>query len=480
MKHHFRKYLPLLLGPLCFICLVYLPILNLDEKIVNVIGITSWMLIWWISEVVALPVTAFLPVVLFPALGILDLPTTSANYTNPTVLLFLAGFVFALSIEKHRLHERIALHIINWIGTSIQKIVLGFMLATAFISMWVNNTATTLLMFPIANSVLSLLQESFVAQKQQEAFNKLSKSLLLGLAFSACIGGIATPIGTPTNAVLIAYLKENFHTDISFLAWFAIGFPLAVVMLSFAYFVLAKWLFVIEIDDLPSAKQIVEDKIAHLGAITYQEYAVSGVFLLTTFTWIFRVFLIKIPALAFLNDTIIGMAGALLLFIIPNPTPKDAFIFEWKNMEKLPWGILFMIGGGLALAKTLETSGLVQLIGNSIKHLGINHFALILAIVIGVTLLLKIMIANTALATILVPMVAGIAVASGIEPILLAAPTTFAASFAFILPMSTPPNAIVLSTGFVQVKDMIKAGSWIAIFGFLLLIGVYKCYIFMI
>lgn len=466
-----KKNILLLIGPVLFLTLAYGNLLPFNHEVSKVIGVTTWMLIWWISEIVDLPVTALLPIVIFPSFGILDLATTASNYSNATILLFLSGFVFALAIEKHKLHERIALHIIRWIGTSSNRVVLGFMVATAFISMWVNNTAAALLMFPIATSVLSILQQSITNESSQKEFVLMSKALLLGLAYSASIGGTATPIGTPTNAVLTGYFNEKLHTSLAFGNWLLIGLPLASIMTFMAYFILTRLVFKSRVAQLPELTQIINHKITELGKITFPEIVVITVFLLTTAAWILRVVLIKLPALAFLNDTIIGVSGAIILFIVPHPASKDQYIFVWKDMQKLPWGILFMIGGGLALAKTLESSGIVQLIANSVKNSGINNGLIVLILIVGITLLLKTVIANTALATILIPMVIGIANASGIDPIMLGAPTTFAASFAFILPMSTPPNAIVLTLGHIHVKDMMKAGIAISLIGYLLLIS---------
>ena len=383
-------------------------------------------------------------------------------------------------MERHHLHTRIALHIVKLVGTSSHRIVLGFMVATAFVSMWVNNTAAALLVLPIATSVLTLLEADFLEAGLQTEFRKFSTSLLLGLAYCASIGGIATTIGTPTNAVLLGYLRELYHIDVSFTGWFVVGFPLAVLMLIATYLILVKLLFRVDVSSLPNASEIIDDKITALGPVTFQEYAVSSLFILTAAGWILRPVLIDRLGLGFLNDTIIGMAGALLLFSIPDPSSKTGLLFDWTSMSKLPWGILFVIGGGLALAKTLESSGIIKIIGEAVASTGTRNTWYLVIALTGVVLLLKLFIANTALATIALPMAFGIADSTGIHPILLGAPVTFAASFAFILPMSTPPNAIVLTTGQVRVKDMMLAGSLLAIIGFLLLIAAAEAYAWMV
>ncbi|WP_128544735.1 SLC13 family permease [Larkinella soli] len=470
------SYGPLLLGPLVFGGLAFSGLVPLEHRLQLVLGVAGWIMVWWITEAVPMPVTAFLPLVLFPSLGILDLNTTAANYTNPTVLLFLSGFIFALAMEQHRLHVRIALHIVRRVGTASHRLVLGFMTATAFVSMWVNNTAAALLMLPIAGSVMTLMEEDFSRLGGRQAYRNFSKSMLLGLAYAASIGGIATSIGTPTNAVLVGYLRELYRIDLSFSGWFIVGFPLAVLMLTAAYFILTKLLFRVRMEAIPDASDIIARKIEALGPVTYQEYAVSVLFSLTAAGWIFRTVLAEWLGAGFLNDTIIGMSGALLLFILPDRKARSGLLFDWTAMAKLPWGILFIIGGGLALAKTLESSGLIKLIGETVAASGSHNPWYLLTALTGVTLLLKLIIANTALATVALPMAFGIADALGLPPIVLAAPVTFAASFAFVLPMSTPPNAIVLTTGQVTVRDMIRAGLPLTAVGFLLLIAAAKIY----
>ncbi len=473
-------YLPLLAGPGLFALVAYSGLIPLDPGVLNVLGIAVWMIFWWITEVVPMPVTAFLPLVLFPSLHILDLNATAAHYASPTIFLFLSGFIFALAVEKHRLHARVALHIVRLLGTGSDRLTLGFSVATAFVSMWVNNTAAALLLLPIATSVLTLMELDFSNRGLHAEFRKFAASLLLGVAYGASIGGIATLIGTPTNAVLLGYLRARYDVDVSFAGWFLVGFPLAVLMLVAAYFILVKLVFRSGVRALPGASEIIGRKIAELGPVTFQEYAVSAVFLLTATGWILRLPLARGLGFDFLSDALIGMTGALLLFLIPDLRGKARYLFDWKSMENLPWGILFIIGGGLALAKTLENSGLIRLIGETIAASGTTRYLPTLAAVTGVVLLLKLIIANTALATISLPMVFGIAEATGIDPLLLGAPVTFAASFAFMFPMSTPPNAIVLTTGHVRVPDMVRAGTLLTLVGFLLLLAFSGAYRWMV
>jgi sodium-dependent dicarboxylate transporter 2/3/5 len=478
-KQVLLRYCFLVMGPLLFITIAFLAFPWLDSQVRKVLGVTAWILLWWITEAVSIPATALLPLVLFPFLGILDLNATAANYANPTVFLFMAGFVFALAMEKHHLHTRIALYIVRLVGTESDRLVLGFMIATAFVSMWVNNTATTLLMLPIATSVLTLMKEEFVNQGMEGEFRNFAVSILLSLAYCAGIGGIATIIGTPTNAVLIGYLQELYQIDLTFTGWFIVGFPLSVLMLSVAYIVLVKLLFPVKIQTLPGAARMIAGKIAELGPVSFQEYAVGLVFFLTAIGWILRVPLMNWLGLPFLNDTIIGLSGALLLFIIPDADSKNGFLFDWESMKKMSWGILFLIGGGLALAKALENAGVIKMIGVAIASTGTHHYLTLLIIITGICLVLKQFIGNVALATIALPMAFGIADSAGIPPIMLGAPVIFAASFGFMLPMATPPNAIVF-TGLVQIKDMLRAGTLLVIAGFLLLLVASFAYQWMI
>lgn len=480
LRRFWLGYLPLLVGPALFWLLGFSGLVPLEPPVARVLGVAAWMMLWWITETVPMPVTAFLPLVLFPPLGLLDLNATAAHYFGPTVFLFFSGFVFALALERHGLHARIALHIIRLVGTRSQHLVGGFATATTFVSMWVNNTAAALLVLPIATSVLQLLEAEFRQRGLMAEFRKLAASLLLGVAYGASIGGITTPIGTPTNAVLVGFLRERYGIDVPFAGWVAVGLPLGVLMLVAAYLILTKVVFRTRSAALPNAAEVIADKLRELGPVTFPEGTVAVVFALTAVGWVLRVPLSAALGLGFLNDTTIGMAGALLLFLTPDFSGKARYVFDWRGMEKLPWGVLFLIGGGLSLAKTLESAGVVRLLGEAIARGGATGYLPLLAALTAVTLLLKLLIANTALATISLPMVFGIAEATGIEPLLLAAPVTFAASFAFVLPMSTPPNAIVLTTGHVRVQDMARAGVLLTAVGYGLLLLFSKLYPWML
>jgi len=472
----FLRYVALIAGPLFFAVLMLFGSSSFNHQINSTIAVGGWILIWWVTEAVPIPVTALLPLILFPVTGVLDLNATAVNYANPTIFLYMAGFIFALAMEKQGLHLRIALYIVRWVGTESNKIVLGFMIATAFISMWVNNTATTLMMLPIATSVLSLMEGEFLAKGLIDDFRNFAVSVLLSVAFCANIGGMATVIGTPTNAVLVTFYKQFYKIDLSFTGWFLVGFPIALILLAAAYFIIVKLLFRVNVKSLPGTQGMLDKKITELGPVSFQQYAISVVFIITALGWILRTPFIEWFGFNFLNDTIIGLGGALLLFMIPDRSSKTGLLFDWESMSKLSWGILFLIGGGLALAKALENSGIIKYIGQYIGSSGVDSPFVLVVLLISITLLLKQFIGNTALATIMLPMAFGIANSTGINPILLGAPVTLASSCAFLLPMSTPPNAIVFTTGNVTMKDMMRSGILLVVVSFAVLVAGYELY----
>jgi len=388
----------------------------------------------------------------------MDLNATATSYTNPIVFLFMSAFMLTLALEKHNLHIRLALYFVRFFGTSANRIVLGFMLSTAFCSMWVSNAAAVLLMLPIASSVLNLLKDGFGAGGPKEDYAKFATSLLLGLAYGASVGGISTLIGTPVNIVLATTLKEYYNIDLTFLAWLYVGLPVVLVMLALAYGVIVKVLFRVQAQPIANAPELIEEKIRALGPMSYQQYAVSAVFITTASLWVLRTYIATTLDIAYLSDPIIGVAGAISLFLLPDSQSKGGFLCEWKDMEKLSWGILLLIGGGLAVAKAMEKTGLVSLIGQIVVESGSENTWHIVAVLTGLTLLLTQFVGNTALNSIALPISFGIAENLQIDPMLVGIPVSLAASFSFLLPISTPANAIVFTSGHVKMKDMIAAG----------------------
>ena len=451
----------LVIGPLLFlICNVFGGDQVLSTNGWQVIGIGSWMVVWWITEVVPIPVTALLPMVCFPILGIFNIRESTAPYASPIIFLFMGGFLIALGLEKHSLHKRIALNLIKITGTHANGIILGFMIATAFLSMWLSNTATTVMMLPIAMSVIGLItkDQSALDPEKQNQFRLFSLGLLLSIAYAANIGGTATIIGTPPNVVLIGFLDEIVGYQMDFSRWLLIGLPISVLVLVATYFLLTRILFRNGLGEIEGSKEIIESQLSGLGKMSKEEKLVSLVFGITAFGWIFKNIINDVIGADMLSDTVTAMSGGILMFLMPVEIKKGKFLMVWEDTNKLPWGILILFGGGLTLAKGMESTGLIQLIGESIagrEHLGTG---VIIFLLITIMLFMTELMSNVALVTIFVPVVIAIAIGLGINPLLAAIPVTLASSFAFMMPISTPPNAIVFASGKIRMSDMIRAG----------------------
>ena len=465
------KKIGILLGPLLFLIIVNLPAFLVSEKGDAVIAVALWMVIWWITETLHIAVTALLPLILFPLLKVMPIADVGANYGSPIIFLFFGGFVLALALEKVNLHKRIALNIVKLTGTTPNKVVLGFMLATAFMSMWISNTASTVVMLPIAISVIKLLIND------EDGFTKADKnfalSIMLGIAFAANAGGIATVIGTPPNSVLIGLLENQYNIQISFLSWMSFGLPFSIIMIAAVYFVLVKWMFPCKDIVFISSVNVIDDEINNLGKISKEEKRVLTIFAITVFLWITRTIINALfPGLK-LSDTVISLIGAVSLFAIPMSFKKGNFILQWKDTDRLAWGILILFGGGLALAKGMASSGLVGLITDTIAA-GNFHILFTVSLLIVLMLFMTELMSNVALVAVLAPVVAGIAIGLNIPILNVLIPVTMASSCAFMLPMATPPNAIVFASGYVKVKEMVKAGIVLNIIAVGLLILYYQ------
>ena len=413
-------------------------------------GVTILMTIWWISEAIPIYATGFIPIILFPLLGLFELKIVASSYAHPLVLLFLGGFIIASAMEGCGLHKRIALKILSLAGTSPSKIIAGFMFTTALLSMWVSNTASTIMMLPIATSVIAF----FSRQKNIEN-NRFSKPLLLSIAYSASIGGAATLIGTPTNIMLASILSDTYNYEISFIDWFIVGLPVTLVLIPLVWFFLNKIIFKVPSDNSRALETTLFKMKKEMGTATLKEKIVAIVFLLTAILWIFRKTLNSYFNLS-LNDTSIGILGALLLFIIPSGSNERAC--NWKTANQIPWGVLFLVGGGIALSKAIKESGLAEWIGSFSNYLyGLDVYVLIL-ISVALIILLTELNSNTATVATFSPILIIFAVGLEVNPLFFVIPTTIAASCAFMLPIATPPNAVVFGSGKVNINDMIKAG----------------------
>ena len=468
------RQIGLLLGPSAFVALQFLGIELISQAADTVIAIAVWMLIWWITEAVSISVTALLPLVLFPLFNIMPMADVGANYGSPIVFLFFGGFVLALALEKVNLHKRIALTIISWTGNSPNRVILGFMLSTALMSMWISNTASTVVMLPIALSVIQLLVND------DDGFTKADKnfalSLMLGIAFSANAGGIATVIGTPPNSVLIGLLENEYQIEISFLRWMIFGVPFSSLLLLIVYWVLVKWLFPNTGITFSASTEVIRGELKKLGRITKKEKHVLAVFAVVVGLWIFRSLInVLVPGLG-LSDAIISVFGALILFAVPHQLKTGDFILTWKDTQALAWGILVLFGGGLALAKAMSATGIVDLVATFIAE-GQMSVLLTASLLIILMLFMTELMSNVALTAVLAPVVAGIAIGLNLPMIYLLIPITVASSCAFMLPMATPPNAIVFASGLVEVKHMAKAGIILNLISIGLLILAFQFFI---
>ena len=465
------KQIGLLLGPSLFIFLQLLTLDGLSSQAITVIALATWMVCWWITEAVSISVTALLPLVLFPLFDIMSMNEVGANYGSSIVFLFFGGFVLALALEKVNLHQRIALTIIHKTGTSPNRVILGFMIATAFMSMWISNTASTVVMLPIALSVIQLLvQSDGVFTKEERHF---SLSVMLGIAFSANAGGIATVIGTPPNSVLIGLLENEYNMEISFLKWMIIGLPFSASMIGIIYVVLTRWMFPNKGIEFASSKALIAQKLADLGPISPQEKHVLRIFAVTVFLWVFRSLINSFFPHLGLSDTMISVGCAIALFSIPYQFKKGIFILKWEDTSRLAWGILILFGGGLALAKGMSSTGIVSLITDGIANANLNVLFTVSLLILLMLFMTELM-SNVALVAVLAPVVAGIAIGLEIPLLYLLIPVTMASSCAFMLPMATPPNAIVFASGYVKVSQMARVGILINLIAVVLLILMYR------
>lgn len=465
------KRMGLFLGPVFFLTILLWPEPFLSNEGDAVIAVALWMITWWLSEAVSISVTALLPLLLFPLLDIMPIAEVGNNYGSPIIFLFFGGFVMALALEKVNLHRRIALNIIRITGTTPNKVVLGFMIATASLSMWISNTATTVVMLPIAMSVIKLLIHDIDGFTKKD--RNFAVSVLLGIAFSANAGGIATVIGTPPNSILIGLLENEYQIEISFLKWMLFALPFSIIMIGLSYVTLVHLIFPSKGLNFSASKEVIQVELRKLGPTRSKEKMVLGIFAVTVSLWIFRTLINSIfPSLG-LSDTMISMFSAISLFAVPFNLKKGDFILDWKDTEKLAWGILILFGGGLALAKGMSVSGIVDQVSQSIAA-GNFSVTATASLLILLMLFMTELMSNVALVAVLAPVVAGIAIGLGIPMVYLLIPVTIASSCAFMLPMATPPNAIVFASGFIEVKDMVKAGVLLNIVAVLILIGLFE------
>jgi len=465
-----RRTIGLFLGPAIFIYFIVIPgPETLSKEAMYTAGIALLMATWWLTEAILLPATALLPLVLFPALGVATIADVSVNYGNHIIFLFMGGFFIAKAVEKWQLHRRIALHTIRLVGVTPGRIVLGFMLVTAFLSMWVSNTATCMMMVTIAVAVLKQKNDpGNHTEINQSGHAMFATALMLGIAYAASIGGVATLIGSPPNAILAGIAEQQYGYTISFVDWLMFGLPLSIVMLAIAWFYLTKLAYR-DIDngigfELAGGMKTIEQEIKNLGAMSQEEKRVLFVFASVAIAWIVRG-LVDIDALKMIKDSTIAIAGAIILFIIPASSNKKEFLLDWQTAVTIPWDILILFGGGFALAHVVASSGLTQWIGQVLSVLQGSNLIIVLLVVVTIMVFLTEITSNTATATLLVPVMGALASAIESHPLGLMVAAAVAASFAFMLPVATPPNAIVFSSRQVSISQMAKAGIWLNLVG---------------
>lgn len=468
-----RRTIPLVVGPAVFLAVLALPAPGeLTEPAWRVAGLAAWMALWWLSAVVPLEATSLLPILVLPLAGVAPVGEVTASYADPIIFLFLGGFFVAATLERWNLHKRFALATVRAVGTDASKVVLAFMLASAFASMWISNTATTIMMLPIGMAVVSGAAgaarsgtvAAAAAPRTVRTEGGFPTALMLGIAYAASIGGVTTLIGTPPNAIFAASARELAGVEVSFAGWIGIGAAVSVPMLVVCWRLLV-WLFGVR-GHVTGLEAVLEREERQLGKLTGAERFVLAVFALTALAWIFRapklIGGVRIPGLTDvlpgLSDPAIAIAAALMLFAVPLTRAKHRVALDWESAKRVPWGILLLFGGGLALAAVFESSGLTVWLGARLVSLRGLPFPVVVLATAGLFVLLTELTSNSATTALGMPLVAGAAQGLGFAALPLMATAALAASMAFMLPVATPPNAIMFGSGAISPAQMARAG----------------------
>lgn len=464
----------LILGPLLFVLiLLFFHPEGLSSEGRLILASTLWIATWWITEAIPIPVTSLMPLILLPLSGTMTGSEVTSSYGNDIIFLFLGGFFIATAMEKWNLHRRVALFIIAVIGTSTQRILLGFMSATAFLSMWVSNTAAVMMMIPMALAITAQVAATLKGQKDGSDLPKFEKSMLFGVGYAGTIGGFATLIGTPPTIIFAGQVRELFGVEVSFASWMVFATPLMILILLCTWFYLAKIAFKIDLKNIPGGKELIQDERKKLGKISYEEGVVATIFVFAAFMWISKDFfwngesalILQLPGI---SDGMIAMMATVLLFLIPGKA--SARILEWADSKDIPWGVLLLFGGGLAIAAGFQSSGLSTWLGEQLTVLDGFHIFIIIS---GATLLIMMLTeitSNTATATMIMPILASLAIAINVHPFALMAPCAIAANCAFMLPVGTPPNAIIFGTGKLKIVEMVRTGFALNVFSTILIV----------
>jgi len=472
-EYTMRQKLGLILGPILFILMLVIATpagMSLEAQ--RMAAVALLMATWWMCESIPIPATSLLPITLMPLLGIMDTKQATAPYASQLIFLFIGGFIIALAMQRWDLHRRIAMNIVRVVGFSPSRLIFGFMAATAALSAFVSNTATTVMMMPIGLAIITHV----ITEGKKEGLDKeidfspekfaFGLNLMLGIAYAASIGGMATLIGTPPNTVLAGYLNKTYGYEITFASWLKIGVPLVAVFLPLCWLWLTRIANPMKLKKVPGGRELINKELREMGSMSAGERWTAIIFLCTALGWIFRAkigFLFPEPKMV--TDAAIAMTGALLLFLIPINLKKNLFVMDWHWASKMPWGVLILFGGGLSMAAGFKSTKLADWIGSQVSLL---EAAPVLILVIAVTALiifLTELTSNTATSAMVMPILSAVAIGLGQSPLLLVVPAAIAASCAFMLPVATPPNAIVFGSGYVTIPQMVKSGFGLNIIG---------------
>ena len=458
-EHLVIKQIGLWAGPIIFLVMLLTSSSQdtMPREAWLVAGVGIWMATWWSTEAIPVAATAFIPLVSFPLLQVMPVKAVAQSYAHPTIFLFMGACVLALAVEKWSLHRRIALTVLSITGTDGRKLILGFMLAAALLSMWMTNTSTAMMLLPIAASVAAMVAEKSVGVSSSDK-RRFQVALLLALAYATTIGGMSTIIGTPPNVLLAGFVEETYGRQIAFFDWMLIGLPLALVLLPLGWLVLTRVAFRVDIPASREAAEVIRDMRLEMGAMLAPERRVGLLFLTVVALWMSRKWLNTVSVLEGLSDAGIVMAAALLLFVIPSEKGSASRLMDWEDVARLPWGVLILFGGGLALAAQVSGSGLAVWLGESLLPVANLGTLVLIVAAAGLVVFLTELTSNLATTATFLPVIAAIAEQSGIEPLVLCVPVTLAASCAFMLPVATPPNAIVFSSGVLTIPEMVRAG----------------------
>lgn len=461
MSREFQKKtispLSIFISLILFLIFLLLPesLIELEPRAKYTMALGILMVSLWITEAIPIPVTSMLPAILLPLFGIMNFKEALLPYINPVILLFFGGFVLAISLEKYHIHNRIAYFLIDRLGSSPTRVIAGFMIATGFLSMWISNTSTAVIMFPIGMSVIHLMEKH---QQDSAGLKKFALALMLAIAYAANIGGSGTLVGTPVNALMVGMLDEFAGVNLDFGKWMLLGIPFVIVMIFLAWTVLTKIFFRVGNKKIIGIHEFIAGEREKLGPVKIVEKRIFIIFILTASLWIFRSLIVRLFEIEFLTDAMIALLAAFFLFIIPGGEEKRVPVLVWDDAKHIPWGILILFGGGLSLANGLYETGVIGMIGESIVGASGFPMILIVAFTVSVMLLLTEVIGGTPLSSVLFPVIIGVAAALNINAVDLIIPMALAGNAAFMLPMGTPPNAIVFASGYLKVKDMVRVG----------------------